>query len=272
MKRAMLSCAALCACSAITLAAPDVGYGYGTMFGDVGPRSVNWYENVGANVLYHNDGGGTRKFAFNTSTPRPNDYFTLYADAAGWFGMSIGTYQTGAKPYFEYFTGGSKSAVHWYDSANSSWNLAIDNGSVLRVDSNHDLNVLDGSVRADAFELNAPRYDWVWYSALSGGNVIQIPNGSIITSIYLVGVDNGAGSITANLYYQDFADLSGSLHLMGSVSSSGSDPSSRSFATGMIASPNVANSNRAYIIDAYGTGAGTQSPIGVRVEYQRNQL
>ncbi len=127
-------------------------------------RSALWVEDVGTNTLYHNEGGGSRRFAFGNSIAGGNNYFVFQANHAGFFGMAVRSPQATAQPYYAYNAGSSGVANHWYTPSNSSWNVGVDNDHALQIDANRDLRVIQGEVHADGYQLNADRYLFAMYT------------------------------------------------------------------------------------------------------------
>jgi hypothetical protein len=237
-------------------------------------RSALWQEDVGANLLYHNDGGGTRKFAFGTSSVSGNNYFVFQANHSGFFGMLVRSPQATAQPFYAYGAGSSGIANHWYTASNSSWNLAVDNEHSLQVDSNRDLHVIQGEVHADGYQLNSDRYlfarfaPWDFVSnPYLGGFVtrLDLPQGAEIVQFQAT-IESSGGTAIVELVRTPNGSLPAAIQLMGGVAASTTSTQQDT----IIANPVVDNQNYAYHL-LVSQPAGTLVRT-VRVQYKVGEL
>lgn len=182
------------------------GVAHGTIFGDITPRGNAWTEDVPNNLLYHNDGGGTRRFILNGNAATGvggSSYLTVVGNVSSGFvnATVMSPFSTALTGYV--YKSGSGSAQHFYSAGNSSWHLLVDGEPALSVDADRDLNVTGGVdsafVLADEYLLRSPRIELAWVtqydvyaSVSSGGRLyrIDLPNGSSVISAELIATDN----------------------------------------------------------------------------------
>lgn len=174
-----------------------------TIFGDLGMRGSTWTENAMQNFLYHNDGGGTRKFILNANSTLAgaNSYLTVNANTDGFFGMTVHSPYDTAIPYYGYVLNGNANGHicnHSYNPNASSWTLAMEGDVVLRVDASRDLLMPLGGVVADFYELNAPRSEFVGTTWLDGP--FELTSGE---EVYRVHLKDGSEIIQFQARIQD---------------------------------------------------------------------
>lgn len=237
-------------------------------------RSALWQEDVGANLLYHNEGSGLRKFGFGTSSVSGNNYFVFQANHSGFFGMMVRSPQATAQPYYSY-SAGSGIANHWYTPSTSSWNLGVDNEHALQVDSNRDLRVIQGGVYADGYRLNSDRYLFVRFAAWDfipnpylGGLVtrLDLPQGAEIIQFQASIETTGGMAMVQIVRSPDAWTVPGVIQVLGSVASNTpSTPTTASIASGV-----VDNQNYTYhLVISQPAGTLVRS---VRVQYRMDEL
>ncbi len=237
-------------------------------------RSALWVENVGTNTLYHDEGGGSRRFAFGASATGGN-YFLFQANHAGFFGMAVQSPQATAQPYYAYRAGSSGIANHWYTPGNSSWNVGVDNDHALQIDANRDLRVIQGEVHADGYQLNADRYLFVRYVSWDfvqnpylGGFVarLDLPQGAEIVQFQASVVTTGDTAAAQIIRSPDGWTVPGAIQVLCGVSANtNSTPSTTAVSNGV-----VDNFGYAYhIVVSQPSGTLVRS---VRVQYKVGEL
>lgn len=142
----------------------------------------------------------------------------------------------------------------------------------------------DVAIEHAVVQSGAALYDWYWVTpydpAVASGPgylyKVDLPHGTDINSLYLVCVDNSAtANLAATLYFAEFpgtptstTGIIQSADAIATVTSSGSNASVRSFATGTVVNGFVNNANKAYYVYVYSTtGSFTNMEFrGLRVE------
>lgn len=272
-----------------------------TIFGDIGGlRGSSWYEDVSNNVLYHNDGGGTRRFVLNGNAAGigGSSYLTVIGNvSSGFVNATVMSPYSTATPGFVYRAGSTNSAQHFYSPSTSSWHLVIDGTNSLRVNADRDLIVPNGGVlaefiHAEAYFLDQPREESIWVTDLSlrGGDgansllyEIRLPHGAEVTRIDLRCVDNIFIDLAAGLYFMSFAEPPASSdgqinysNLVTGVTSSGSSSAVRNFASTSVTNGVINNSERSYFIRLFandGLAIGSRFSFrGIRVTYTTSKL
>ncbi len=240
-------------------------------------RSALWQEDVSSNLLYHNEGGGTRRLAFGASAASGNEYFVFQADVTGFFGLAVRSSQASAQPFYAYRAGPTKLANHWYSPSNSSWNLGIENQHALQVDSNRDLRVLQGVVHADGFHLNSSRvlysqfasWDFLPNGYLGGFSVrLDLPQGAEIVQ-FQASIQSSGGTASAAILKVPDQWTSQPIVILGSVSATSNSTPSTLIGNGL-----VDNQNFSYhiLVDHQPSVAPVTLVRTVRVQYRINEL
>lgn len=208
-----------------------------TIFGDLGMRGSTWTENTMQNFLYHNDGGGTRKFILNANSTLAgtNSYLTVNANTDGFFGMAVHSPYDTAIPYYGYVLNSNANGHicnHSYNPNNSSWTLAMEGDVVLRVDANRDLLMPLGGVVADFYDLNGPRSEFAMITRFDpaigsgSGDVwrrVELPDGSEISQFQATIVDfSRTDNLTVRLVRYTHTATYGVEDVIAQVTSTGS--------------------------------------------------
>ncbi|MCA9304825.1 MAG: hypothetical protein KC996_11945 [Phycisphaerales bacterium] len=259
-----------------------------------------WEDAGGGRITY---GTGIDKVLINrTNTVAGFEYFGVHAGTTGFGGMVMSTEANGT-PAYAYGVGNSLKAYHFFRQSDNAWLLWIGGTNVLDIDSIGNMSIVGGleaggPVNADAFVLNAPRT--LTYSIsgdtfrsgtstpsiggdASGGAYIaapgnawmlapvHLPQGATITALHATYLDNATGNMVVTL---ESRQITGTLVVHGTVSSSGTSVSVLTMSTTTISDPIVDNTSRGYHIRVSSTswpGNLLLRVFGVRVEYTVNE-
>ncbi|GEM_PF-3942460 len=247
------------------------------MFSDLAPRGNTWTEVVADNFLYHNDGGGVRRFAFNqSSVPMGNEYFVFRANVSGLFGHILKSSNALGQPFYGYQVGSGASfgsAIHYYSpGARSSWNLALENSIAMRVFNDGDVDIT-GRVEAEAFALQAPRAEFGWVREIDAFtspaantfySKIALRDGSQVFQFQSNYTDTDPlGDIQISLVRIDPAGVES---VVAQITSTGT-PGTTTGSTASISFPDVDNQNYAYYVKVFLGGPGV-SFSNARYQYR----